>query len=192
MRIDGGYSIRRLIHWVGISASLLSVLVQCRRLYLIERNTYRAWQALGALIQLVNGLVAAIFELFPSLHAKRGADISSEVIMLRCRRRHLVQMIILNVMRAAMQSSYSYLPLVDLSNSHLCSSGSQIDASVVFELPLTSGNTCLDYQQVAPPRVSPLAQQVNAQVSGLELLKDRIKQSHSYDQFTNLLRLAIF
>ena len=165
MRFDGGYSIRRLIHWVGISVSLLTVLVQCRRLYLIERNPYRAWQALGALIQLVNGLVAAIFELFPSLHAKRGADISSKAILLRCRRRHLVQMVILNVMRAAMQSSYSYLPLIDMSNSHLCSSGSQIDSPAAFELPSISGNTCLDYQQVVRPIVSPLAQQVNAQVS---------------------------
>ena len=170
MRLDSIYLLRRLYVWFGLIVSLFSVLVQCRRLYLIERNPYRAWQALGALIQLVNGLVAAIFELFPSLHAKRGADISSEVILFRCRRRHLVQMVILNVMRAAMQSSYSYLPLIDMSSSHLCSSGSQIESPAAFELPSISGNTCLDYQQVVRPIVSPLAQQVNAQVSGLEHL----------------------
>ena len=170
MRLDADYSIRRLIHWMGISASLFTVMVQCHRLYLIERNSFRAYQALGAFIQLGNGLVATIFELFPSLHAKRGADISSDAFSLRCRKRHLVQMIILNVMRAAMQTSYSYLPLVDMSSSHICSSSGynpQIDMSGPLELPLTAENSCLDHQQLALPKVSPIAQQVNAQVSGL-------------------------
>ena len=94
--------------WLVVSAALLPVFFSCVRLFFVENRTpIRAFQACGALIQLVNGLVAALCELrtcMPKAACKT-----------RSRHMHLSQLAILNVMRAVNQASYSYHPLVEMA-----------------------------------------------------------------------------
>jgi hypothetical protein len=191
---EGSVYWRRLMSWLAILGSLISLFVQCVRLYLREKSPHRGIQSLGALVQILNAFLGVVFEVFPSLHGKFAPpNASSEALQRLCRRRHLTQLFILHIMRAVNQVLYSYHPLVDMS-SRMCQAS--MDDSVNSEsgpLKLTSSHqsTCLDSSDIhyalMPPKISPLAQQLNAQTVSL-----LIERSAMVLFVINLVELPLF